>query len=242
MAIKWVGVFNRLWQIIDKSGDCYFSGSRFLDKVREVNLDLPGYTQFIANRRTAGKSTSRRDFFYDVLMDLDEPTRWRAVNAILEAVERCDPNLVSEIRGLMGSPAAAPSAIVPAEAWNAERLNGFLADIDAAIGTGQYERAVTLSYTCLEGFYGAFVRAKIPGQSAPNEIIALSRSIRDYLRSSIPAYPDEVLNLINHTSHAIDRARNRFSESHFGDQAGRWLAIYVRDVVNIQIRLLLHFL
>jgi hypothetical protein len=242
MAINWDRVYSRLWRLIDASGDCYFSGPRFLDKVREVDLDLPGYGRFIESRRLAGKSTSRQNYFYDVLMELDEPARWRAVNAILEEVEHCDSNLVSEIRAAMGGPGAAPTATVRADIWNAERLNGFLADIDAAIGSREYGQAVTLSYTCLEGFYGAFFWAKAPGQSAPNEIVALSRWIRDYLRSSIAEYPDEVLNLINHTSHAIDRARNRFSESHFGGEAGRWLATYVRDLVNIQIRLLLHFM
>jgi hypothetical protein len=83
---------------------------------------------------------------------------------------------------------------------------------------------------------------KFHGQVPPTEIVAISKWIRDYLRKSISEYPDEVLNLINHTSHAVDRASNRFSESHFGGEADRWLATYMRDVVNIQIRLLLHFM
>jgi hypothetical protein len=176
-------------------------------------------------------------------MELDESTRWRAVNVILGQIEGCAPaNQILEIRAMLGGTTNAPTATIPPVAWNAERLNGFLAEIDAAISAGQHERAVSLSYTCLEGFYGAFYRAKTQGQTAPNEIIALSRWIRDYLRASLTEFPDEVLNLINHTSHAIDKARNRFSESHFGGEAGRWLAVYSRDIVNIQIRLLLHFM
>ncbi len=242
MAINWVGVYNRLWRVIDRPGDCYFSGPRFLNKIREVNLDLPGYGQFIEERKGAGKSTSRRDYFYDVLMELEESARCRALSMILADVEHCATDQVSEIRALLGGPGQAPTVTVPREAWNADPLNGFLSDTDAAIAAGEYDRAVTLSYTCLEGFYGAFFRAKAPGQTAPNEILALSRWIRDWLRSSIADYPDEVLNLINLTSHAVDRARNRFSESHFAGEAGRWLATYVRDLVNTQIRLLLHFM
>ena len=242
MRINWAGVYNRLWRLIDEKGDCYFSGPRFLNTVREVSLDVPTYNQFIEQRRAAGKSTSRRDYFSDVLMEFDEPTRWRAVNAVLDEVKQCAPDQVTEILALMGGIGTAPTAMVPANAWNAERLNAFLADIDAAIGIGQYERAVSLSYTCLEGFYGAFCRAKAQGKPIPNEILALSRWIRDYLRGSLTEFPDEVLNLINHTSYAIDRARNRFSESHFGGEAGRWLAVYARDIANIQIRLLLHFI
>ena len=117
-----------------------------------------------------------------------------------------------------------------------------LRDIDEAIAASQNERAVGLSYTCLEGFYGAFFRAKEPNEFAPTEIIKLSKWIRDYLREAITDYPNEVLNLIGHTAHAVDKARNRFSEAHFAGEAGRWLATYARDLVNSQVRLLLHFM
>ena len=89
---------------------------------------------------------------------------------------------------------------------------------------------------------GAGVVLFRPDSGRPPSGTLLSRWIRDYLRSSLAEFPDEVLNLINHTSHAIDGARNRFSESHFGSEAGRWLAVYSRDIVNVQIRLLLHFM
>jgi len=101
-------VYNRLWRVIDAAGKCYFSGPRFLDKLREVNYGLPGYGEFIEERRGAGKSTSRKDYFFDALMELDEPSRWRAVNAILDEVEDCNPDLVSEIRLLMGGAGDAP--------------------------------------------------------------------------------------------------------------------------------------
>ena len=41
-------------------------------------------------------------------------------------------------------------------------LNQFLKEIDECIVSANYERAVTLSYTCLEGFYKSFAKAKIP--------------------------------------------------------------------------------
>jgi hypothetical protein len=135
-----------------------------------------------------------------------------------------------------------PTAAVPPFAWGADRLNGHLAEIDAAIVDAQYERAVTLAYACLEGFYDAFYREKHLGEPPPNEIIALSRAVRDWLRSSIGDYPGEALNLTTHISHAVDRARNRFSEAHFAGEAGRWLVTYVRDLVNTQIRPRLHFM
>ncbi len=242
MTDNWNEIYNRLWQVVNSPGDCYFSGPRFLNRLREVDLDTPPYGEFIEERRRAGQSTSRKDYFRDALMSLSEIARWRVVSLILEDVEDCAPAAAAEIRGLLGSPVHAPTASVPVNAWNANRLNEMLAEIDAAIGSNQYERAVTLAYTCLEGFYGAFFRAKAPNETPPTEIVALSRWIRDYLKSTIASYPDEVLNMLGHSTHAIDRARNRFSEAHFGAEAGRWLASYTRDLVNIQIRLLLHFL
>src|SRR5579862_195192 len=109
MKINWVRVYNRLWPLIDGPRPAYFSGPRFLDKIREVDLDLPGYDEFINDRRTAGKSTSRKDYFRDVLLlEMDDAGRWRGVNLILEELERSDPSLVSkiaEIRAEMGGPA-----------------------------------------------------------------------------------------------------------------------------------------
>jgi hypothetical protein len=60
-----------------------------------------------------------------------------------------------------------------------------------AIQVEEYERAVTLSYTCLEGFLGAFLRAKVALSSYPREIIELSRRVREHLKTTIENYPDE---------------------------------------------------
>lgn len=48
--------------------------------------------------------------------------------------------------------------------------------------------------------------------------------------------------MVMHVTHIVDKARNQFSESHFDKEADHWLAVYVRDLVNSQIRLLLNFL
>jgi hypothetical protein len=98
-------------------------------------------------------------------MDLDEGRRPGVVTAILDEIHACE-NLATEIRALLAGGAAGPVGNVPPELWNAERLNRLLADIDGAIAAAQYERAVTLAYTCLEGFYGAFFRANGTSRSA----------------------------------------------------------------------------
>lgn len=242
MAVNWVSVFNRLFEIINQEGDCYFSGSRFIGKVRELDPYFPDYRQYIDERNRTGKSTSRKSYFYDILLGFDEDTRIRLLNSILSDVEGCGGEKAAELRGRLGGKALAPTAVVPPAAWSADRLNEYLTEIDSSISAGNYDRAITLSYTCLEGFYKAFVRKNIPSQSHLEELIALSREIKRWLSQTLAAYPDEALSMVNHISHTVDRARNRFSESHFEEEAARWLAVYVRDLINTQIRLLLHFM
>ena len=60
----------------------------------------------------------------------------------------------------------------------------------------------------------------------------LPREVKDYLKKTISEYPDEVLNSVTQAAYAVDRSRNRFSESHFASEAGAWLATYVRDLMN----------
>jgi hypothetical protein len=164
------------------------------------------------------------------------------VSIVLKEVGDSNVDLSTEIRRLMGGVVPAPSAQIPNNAWNGERLSEHLDQMDVAIAARDYKRTVSLAYTCLEGFLGAFVRAKSKRDSYPDEIVALSKEVSDLLKTINKDYPDEVLNRIKHSAHAVDRARNRFSESHFGGEAGLWLATYMRDLVNTQIRLLLHFL
>jgi hypothetical protein len=73
-------------------------------------------------------------------------------------------------------------------------------------------------------------------------MIGLSKEVKAILKKMMAEYPDEVLNGVSNAAHAVDKSHNRFSQSHFADEAGRWLAVHIRDLVNIQVRLLLHFM
>lgn len=242
MNLNWPRIYNRLFEIINSDGETYFSGGRFISKVREVDPYFPDYTQYIDQRRASAKSTSRKDYFYAILLGFEDPDRIRILNAILDDVQGVFPDKAAAIRDELGGVSAVPPARVHEKAWNAERLNKYLADIDVRISAGNYEGAVTLAYTCLEGYLKAFVKENVPGHSNRAELIELSRVVRTYLRDSIAQYPDEALNMLNNIGHTVDRARNRFSESHFDEQAGRWLAVFIRDLINSEIRLLLHFM
>lgn len=232
-------------RLMDLQGTpAYYSGPRFLGVLRQFNEDVPNYREFLEMRNAQGKSTTRAYFFKDLIMELDEGTRARAVYTFLDEIETVEgmAEPVSEIRKLLGGGTLAPHASVPAATWNADRLNSYLDQIDAAIAQPNYERAVGLSYTCLEGFLGAFIRSKEKRETYPNEIIELSKEVKAYLKNHLAEFPDEVMNGVTQAAYAVDRSRNRFSEAHFAGEAASWLATYVRDLVNTQIRLLLHFM
>jgi hypothetical protein len=240
--VIWTPILNRTIKVIDPDGPARLSGGQFIRMMQEVDPYLSDYSQFIEERRLTGKSTTRRDFFRDILTEFNEGQRYAAMQILLKHIEIHEPEVAAAIRGVMGSGVPVPAAAIPITAWNGTRLKEALEQIDAAIATGNQERAVTLCYSTLEGFLGAFVRAKEVREEYPNEILDLSKEVRDYLRKNIAEYPSEVLNLITTIAFATDRARNQFSEAHFGKEAGQWLATYLRDLLNSQIRLLLHFM
>ncbi len=239
--MNWVKIYNLLLPLINVNGEeSYFSGVRFINIVREFDASHPDYKQYIENRNSEGLSTSRKDYFYDILKSYDDTMRYKILNRILDLIEQHKPE-VSTIRGLMQGQDTLSAVNIGEIHWNAERLNTLIKDIDANISEGNYNRAVSLAYTALEGFYRTFLKQRLP-ESSSTEIIAMSKEIKTYLRSNIPSFPDEAINLINHISHTVDRTRNGFSESHFGEEADRWLAVYIRDITNANIRLLLHFI
>jgi len=242
MDVNWVRIFNRLFEIINSDDEAYFSGGRFISKVREVDPYFPDYARYMEERRASGRSTSRKDYYYDILLGFEEDVRLRIINNILDEVRHVHPDKAAALQDELGGVSAVPPVRLDPDAWNADRLNSYLSDIDVRIASSTYEGAVTLAYTCLEGFLKAFVRKNIPGFSGSEEIISLSKTVRSYLRENIEQYPDEAINMLNHIAHTVDRARNRFSESHFDETAGRWLAVFIRDLVNSEIRLLLHFM
>lgn len=87
--MNWIKIYNRLFELINVQGDAstYFSGPRFIKTLKEFNQYHPDYHQYINRRNEQGKSTSRKIYFYDMIMELDEDTRIDFVYRILEMVE-----------------------------------------------------------------------------------------------------------------------------------------------------------
>ncbi len=245
--MNWIAVFNRLFEIINTPGPTYYSGPRFLDVVRETNHNVPQYAAYIQGR--GAQSTSRKDYYYDLLIAQPEADRVAVVNRILDSIGHHQPERTASLRAIVGQgqpQAQGPQAQIPAEVWNADRLRDCLEGMDEAITVGNYEYTLTLAYTCLEGFYKSYIQAQIPAHAALNELVPMAVQIRNHIKAQLDGngivYPEPVLVLLSTVTNAVCNARNNFSDSHSGNPAEKWLAVYVRDNVNAIVRMLLHFL
>jgi hypothetical protein len=76
--INWVSAFNRLFEMINSGREAYHSGPVFLSTIMPVNYSIPSYSVLIEERKELGKSTSRKDYFYDLLMSLNQNERIEA--------------------------------------------------------------------------------------------------------------------------------------------------------------------
>lgn len=245
--VNWIAAYNRLFALLDKSGTpTYYSGPNFIRMAQQVESGVPSYEQLLPMLQRQGKSTSRKAYYWDILMGLQEPQRFSLFRLFIDALEPHEKNEVDSIRAIVfGGGYAVPTTIVPLDLWNSEKLNNSLKDIDHAIDAQHYNRATTLAYTCLEGLYKAYVHRHVPAQSGLSDLMPLCKAVKDDIAEKLKArgpFPEQIVNAIPTLTNAVANSRNGFSESHFADDAHKWLALFARDMTNSIGRLLLHFI
>jgi hypothetical protein len=106
IPVNWIEIFNRLFELINNQQDSatYFSGPRFIKAVKEFEIYFPDYQQFIDQRGREGKSTTRKIFYYDILLSLKTETRLKVLNKILDILRPFATDKVEIIDGLLGKP------------------------------------------------------------------------------------------------------------------------------------------
>ena len=154
-GVNWIAAYNRLWLLLDRSNTpTYHSGPSFLRMVQQIEPGSPSYEQLIPLRQREGKSTSRKSFYWDVIQGLQEQQKLQLFRLFIDELGPHAKDEIEAIRSIVfGGGMAVPTTIVPLDLWNSEKLNNSLKDIDHAIDAQQFNRATTLSYTCLEGLY-----------------------------------------------------------------------------------------
>ena len=214
--------------------------------VQQVDPGSPSYEQLMPQLRRQGKSTSRKSFYWDIILELPEQQRFQLFRLFLNEFEPHSKDAVDDIRVIVfGGSCAVPTTVVPVDLWNSEKLNSSLKDIDHAIEAHHYNRATTLSYTCLEGLYKAYIRKHVPEQAGLTDLMPLCKVVKDDINKKLRVegpFPVEIVNAMPTLTNAIANSRNGFSESHFGDESQRWLALFARDLTNSIGRLMLNFM
>lgn len=246
-GVNWIAAFNRLFLLMDrKETSTYCSGPNFLRTCQQIDPGVPGYDQLIQLRNRQGKSTSRSAFYWDIFQAFPEPEKFQFFRIFIDNFEPHAKPEVDAIRDIVfGGGHAVPIAVVPMDLWNSEKLNLSLKEIDNSIDAHQFNRAVTLAYTCLEGLYKTYVRKHAPQSADVTDLIQLCRVVKDDITVKLRAcgqFPEQIVNSIPTLTNAVANSRNGFSESHFGDDSQKWLAVFARDLTNSVGRLLLHFI
>lgn len=98
--VNWVRVYNRLLEIINPGNDKhpnYFSGSRFIDIVRETDNYHPTYSQYIQKMKNEGVFKSRKDYFVDILESFEPSDRIEIIKSILSVCVDVD----GQINGIL---------------------------------------------------------------------------------------------------------------------------------------------
>ncbi|MBK8055327.1 MAG: toll/interleukin-1 receptor domain-containing protein [Saprospiraceae bacterium] len=99
---NWVEIYNRLFELInDPDQAIYFSGPRFIKVVQETIKYFPDYAQFIEQRNNQGKSTSRKVFFYDILLGIETDERNKILTRLLEILKPFKEDEVTTIESLI---------------------------------------------------------------------------------------------------------------------------------------------
>ena len=246
-TVNWIAAYNRLFILLDrKDSATYCSGPSFLRMAQQVDPGIPSYEQFIPLRQSQSKSTSRKSFYWDIVQGFPEQQRLQFFRLFIDELEPHAKDEVDGIRAIVfGGGFAVPTAFVPADLWNSEKLNNSLKAIDSAIDAKQYNRATTLAYTCLEGLYKAYVHRHVPAKSNLSDLMQLCKVVKDDITEKLKThgpFPEQIVNAIPTLTNAVASSRNGFSESHFADDAYKWLALFARDMTNSIGRLLLHFI
>lgn len=246
MSVNWISAFNHLFVLWNREGPTYCSGTNFLRMAQQVDPGSPSYQQLLQLRQQQGKNTSRKDYYWDIFQEFPDEHKYQLVRLFIDELEPHAKEEVDGIRELVfGGGRGVPTTVVPMDLSSSEKLNNSLRDIDRAIDALQYNRATTLAYTCLEGLYKTYVHKHIPSSSDLTDLMQLCRVVKDDISAKLKAsgpFPEQIVNFIPTLTNAVANSRNGFSESHYADDAQKWLALFARDMTNSIGRLLLHFM
>jgi len=93
----WTAAYRRLYKFLDG-----YTGSQFIKTIQEVDPDLPDYMDYIEKRRKEDKSTTKKDYFKDILLSYPDDIKHHLFEIFLRPVEQTNPEEVKDIRTIIG--------------------------------------------------------------------------------------------------------------------------------------------
>ena len=98
--INWIRQYNELFDFINQQDtEAYFSGPKFLGIIKEFDSTYPDYTQYMEYRKNKKLSTSRKNYFFDILSVFQDDVREKIIARIYEvAKSKNDTNVKEEIK------------------------------------------------------------------------------------------------------------------------------------------------
>ena len=93
---NWTAAYNRLYPLLDN-----YTGSQFIRIVQETDPDLLSYKDYIGKRQQEDKSTTKRDYFKDIILSYDDDIKMHLFEVFLEKSEESNPAIVKEIRAIL---------------------------------------------------------------------------------------------------------------------------------------------
>ncbi len=129
--MNWLAAYSNLFNLINDNSDVntYFSGSKFIKYIQKYNSNIPNYTLYIGERNNKKLSTSRYDYYWDLINELDDRSK---LNFFIEMISVIKPykntqGLENIINGVNLN--SVPVNNLNHNIWNAQRLNKILEDI-----------------------------------------------------------------------------------------------------------------
>jgi hypothetical protein len=169
--IDWLAAYNRLYKFLDG-----YKGADFIRVVQDVDPDLPHYNDYMQKRREEEKSTSKKDYFKDILLSYPDDIKHHLFEIFLERIGEDDSEQVKDIRIILKGGKVDIRKAIYGKALASKEVDGKLLE-QTLNGLEAYPEVLKLYKQALSDF-----------SSGKNE-----RHILDDLRLSIEAFLRKLL-------------------------------------------------
>lgn len=167
----WTAAYKRLYKYLEG-----YTGSQFIKTVQQIDPDLLDYMDYVEKRRKEDKSTSKKDYFKDILLSYPDDIKHHLFEIFLRGVDKTNPEDTKDIRTILNGGKVDISKAVYAKAFASNEINEILIS-ETLKGLEAYTEAHKLYKQALTGF-----------NSGTNE-----RHILDDLRLSVEYFLRSIL-------------------------------------------------